>query len=557
MSERLSMRKVREILRLKFECKRSRAEIAAAACVGESTVSGYLVRAEKAGLTWEVAREMTEAEIESRLFRDVGRNEPPARVPIDFSWVHRELSKPCVTLQTLWLEYREASAAQAPLKPYEYSRFCDLYAGWKKKLGVVMRQVHRAGEKVFIDYSGRKPHIVDRTTGEVTEVELFVAVLGASNYTYAEATRSQKLADFVGSTVRMLEYFGGVPEVIVPDQLRSAVSGPDRYEPDINPTYLEMACHYGVTVIPARPRKPRDKAKVEGGVLIAQRWILASLRHRTFFSLAELNDAIASLLERLNARPFQRLDGCRRTAFETIDKPVMRPLPARPYELADWKHAKVNIDYCVCYDDRLYSVPYTLVGARVEIRATAAVVELLHDGVRVASHARSYGRKGTAVIVDEHRPRAHRDYGKWPPERVVAWAETIGPNVGELARAVMRHRTHPETGYRTCLGVIRLADKYGRERVDAACARALRIGSPTAKSVTAILRNGLDRAPLVEPPPRGPLAHENIRGAEYFEKEEMSDFGRDDSEAGRDEAERDGGDAEREGGCAVGGAALH
>ncbi|HTN86694.1 MAG TPA: IS21 family transposase [Sorangium sp.] len=544
-------------MRLKFECKRSRAEIAAAACVGESTVSGYLARAEKAGVTWEVAREMTDAEIESRLFRDVGRNEPPARVPIDFSWVHRELSKPCVTLQTLWLEYREASGAQAPLKPYEYSRFCDLYAGWKKKLGVVMRQVHCAGEKVFIDYSGRKPHLVDRTTGEVTEVELFVAVLGASNYTYAEATRSQKLADFVGSTVRMFEYFGGVPEVLVPDQLRSAVSGPDRYEPDINPTYLEMARHYGVTVIPARPRKPRDKAKVEGSVLIAQRWILASLRNRTFFSLAELNDAIASLLERLNARPFQRLDGCRRTAFETIDKPVMRPLPARRYELADWKHAKVNIDYCVCYDDRLYSAPYTLVGARVEIRATAAVVELFHDGVRVASHARSYGRKGTAVIVDEHRPRAHRDYGKWPPERVVAWAETIGPNVGELARAVMRHRTHPETGYRTCLGVIRLADKYGRGRVDAACARALRIGSPTAKSVTAILRNGLDRAPLVEPPPRGALAHENIRGAEYFDKEEKSDLGRDDSEAGRDEAERDGGDAEREGGSAVDGATLH
>ncbi|WP_437876795.1 Mu transposase domain-containing protein [Sorangium sp. So ce513] len=411
------MRKVREILRLKFECKRSRAEIAAAACVGESTVSGYLARAEKAGLTWEVAREMTDAEIEARLFRDVGRNEPPARVPIDFSWVHRELSKPCVTLQTLWLEYREASAAQAPRKPYEYSRFCDLYAGWKRKLGVVMRQVHRAGEKVFIGYSGRKRHLVDRTTGEVIEVELFVAVLGASNYTYAEATRSQKLAD--------------------------------------------------------------------------------------------------------------------------------------------WKHAKVNIDYCVCYDDRLYSVPYTLVGARVEIRATASVMELFHDGVRVASHARSYGRKGSAVIVDEHRPRAHRDYGKWPPERVVAWAETIGPNVGELARAVMRHRTHPETGYRTCLGVIRLADKYGRERVDAACTRTLHIGSPTARSVTAILRNGLDRAPLVEPPPRGALAHENIRGAEYFDKEERSDLGRDDSEAARDEAERDGGDVEREGGCAVDGAALH
>ncbi|WP_434048951.1 Mu transposase domain-containing protein [Sorangium cellulosum] len=235
----------------------------------------------------------------------------------------------------------------------------------------------------------------------------------------------------------------------------------------------------------------------------------------------------------------------------------MRPLPAQRYELAEWKHAKVNIDYCVAYDDRLYSAPYTLVGERVDIRATASVVELFHGGVRVASHARSYGRKGTAIIVDEHRPRAHRDYGKWPPERVIAWAETIGPNVGELARAIMSRRTHPETGYRTCLGVIRLADKYGRERVDAACVRALRIGSPTAKSVTAILKNGLDRASLVEPPPRGPLAHENIRGAEYFDKEQRSDLGRDDTETGRDEAECDGGDAAREGGRATDGAAVH
>ncbi len=539
------MRKVREVLRLKFDCKRSRAEIAASAGVGESTVSGYLTRAASAGLTWEVAQTLSDAEIETRLFRDVGRNEPPARVPIDFAWVHRELSKPCVTLQTLWVEYREGASARAPLKPYEYSRFCDLYGHWKRKLGVVMRQVHRAGEKLFIDYSGRKPRMVDRATGELIEVELFVAVLGASNYTYAEATRSQKLGDFVGSTVRAFEYFGGVPEVLVPDQLRSAISGPDRYEPDVNPTYLEMAHHYGVTVIPARPRKPRDKAKVEGSVLIAQRWILASIRHQTFFELAELNAAIATLLERLNTRPFQKLDGCRRSAFESIDRPVMKALPPRRYEIADWKHAKVNIDYCVTYDHRHYSVPYALVGERVEIRATVSTVEVLHRSVRVASHRRSYGAKGTAVIADEHRPRAHREYGKWPPERVVAWAEAVGPNVGELARQVMSRRTHPETGYRTCLGVIRLADRYGRDRTDAACARAIRIGSPTAKSVTAILKNGLDRAPLVEPGPRAAIEHENIRGAQYFEKEENGDRRGNDSETRRSEAAHDGGDASR------------
>lgn len=525
------MRKIREVLRLKNECQRSRAEIAASLSIGETTVQSYLKRAEAAGLTWEATKGFSDVELEELLFRDVGRNEPIARAPVDFGWVHRELSRAGVTLQTVWLEYREAASASGSTRTYAYSRFCELYGHWKSRLGRSMRQVHRAGEKVFVDYSGKKPTIVDGKTGVVTEVELFVAVMGASSFTYAEATRSQRLADFVGSTVRAFEFFGGVPEVLVPDQLRSAVSGPDRYEPDINPTYLEMAQHYGVTVIPARPRRPKDKAKVEAAVLLVQRWILAALRNRTFFGLGELNAAIRELLVRLNDRPFQKLEGCRRSVFEAIDRPALRPLPARRYECAEWKHAKVNIDYCVGYDDRLYSVPHALVGERVEIRATATVVEILHRGTRIAVHARSYDRRGTAIIVEEHRPRTHREYGKWPPERVVAWAATVGPRVGELAEQVMRRRTHPETGYRTCLGIIRLADVYGRDRVDAACARALRIGSPTARSVNAILRTGLDRVPEAVPSARGVIAHEHIRGADYFDKERDDDLGRDDSEA--------------------------
>jgi transposase len=420
-----------------------------------------------------------------------------------------------------------------------------------------MRQIHAAGEKVFIDYSGKKLRIVDRTTGEVSEVEIFVAVLGASNYTYAEATRTQKLGDFVASTVRAFEFFGCVPQIAVPDQLRSAVSGPDRYEPDINPTYLEMAQHYGVTVIPARPRKPKDKAKVEGGVLIVQGWIVAALRNRIFFSLGELNAAIRELVEKLNVRPFRRLEGCRRSAFEAIDRPAMRPLPARRYEIAEWKRAKVNIDYCVTLDDRHYSVPYALVGEHVDIRATASVVEVLHKGVRVASHARQYGPKGSARIADEHRPRAHREYGKWPPERVVAWADSIGGHVGTLASAIMSRRTHPETGYRACLGVIRLADRYGRERVDAACARAVSIGSPSFKTVKSILKSGLDRAPLFEPPARTAIDHDNIRGASYFDKEEESAQRRNDPEAHRPEAARDGRDAARDGDVPAGRRSLH
>ena len=552
------MRKVREVLRLKHEQGRSRAEIAASVGIGETTVSDYLARVRGAGLTWAEASAMTDALVEARLFHRVGQSEPPERVPIDFAWVHRELSRVGVTLQTLWVEYREGAAASAPLKPYEYSRFCDLYARWRQHLAVSMRQVHRAGERLFIDYSGKKLRIVDRTTGEVTEVEVFVAVLGASNFTYAEATRTQKLPDFVGSTVRAFEFLGCVPEIVVPDQLRSAVSGPHRYEPDINPTYLEMAQHYGVTVIPARPRKPKDKAKVEGGVLIVQRWIVAALRNRTFFSLAELNAAIRELVDKLNARPFKKLDGCRRSAFETIDRPAMRALPSRRYELAEWKHAKVNIDYCVTYDHRHYSVPYALVGEAVEIRATASVVEVLHKGVRVASHARHHGPKGAASIADEHRPRAHREYGKWPPERVVTWAESVGGHVGVLAGAIMARRTHPETGYRACLGVIRLADKYGRERVDAACARAVSIGSPSFKTVQSILKSGLDRAPLFEPPARVAIDHDNIRGASYFDKEEEKNAQRrDDPEAHRHEAARDGRDAARNGDVPTGRRSLH
>ena len=315
------MRKIREVLRLKFECGRSRADTAASVGIGETTVSEYVARARSAGVTWEIAKALSDVEVEAALFRDPGRNEPPARLPVDYAWVHRELSNPCVTLQTIWLEYRESASHETTAKPYEYSRFCDLYAAWRKKLPVVMRQAHQAGEKVFVDYSGKKPRIVDGDTGEIVELELYVAVLGASNYTYAEATRSQKLADFVGSTIRTFEYFGCIPEVIVPDQLRSAVSGPDRYEPDINPTYLEMAQHYGVTVIPARPRKPRDKAKVEGGVLIVQRWILASLRNRTFFSLVEVNDVIVNGHEKLTHFGHQELTHPPRVA-EVRARPV-------------------------------------------------------------------------------------------------------------------------------------------------------------------------------------------------------------------------------------------
>jgi transposase len=519
--ERHSMRKIREVLRLRHECGLKHREISASVGLSKGSVSDYLKRAQQAGLSWETARELDDVEVERRLFRYAGRNEPPKRAPIDFNWVHRELRRKGVTLQLLWLEYCEAVVKYPEsLAPYHYSQFCDLYASFRKKVDVTMRQVHRAGEKVFLDFSGGKPKIHDRDTGEEVEVELFVAVLGASSYTYAEATRTQQLEDFVGATVRTFEYFGCVPQIAVPDQLRSAVSGPDRYDPEINPTYAEMAAHYGIAIIPARPRKPRDKAKVENGVLVAQRWILACLRNRIFYSLDELNEAIWELLERLNTRPFQKLEGCRRSAFETLDRPAMQPLPPRRYEVAQWKKAKVDIDYHVSYDERPYSVSCRLVGERVDVRATASTIEIFHKGRRVVSHARCWGPKGTPTTLEEHRPKSHREYGAWPPSRIISWAETVGPSVGRMVEHIMRSKSHPEMGYRSCRALIRDSKRYPSNRVDAACRRALEIGSPTRQSVLTILKRGLDRVSL-EPPPIPPaVVHDNVRGGAYFDRKE-------------------------------------
>lgn len=522
MSERHSMRKVREVLRLKH-LKLSERQIAAAVGIGHTTVGDYLKRATEAGLAWEEAAGLSDAEVEGRLFEQVGWNEPVTRAPIDFAWVHMDLRRAGVTLELLWAEYQQAVVdGGSGQRPYQYSRFCELYRAYARKLSPTMRQVHRGGEKAFIDFSGKRPSIVDPATGEVTEVELFVMVLGASNYTYAEATRTQGLEDFVGATVRGLEYFGAVPELLVPDQLRSAVKTPDRIDPEINATYAEMAQHYGTAVVPARPRKPRDKAKVEGGVLIAQRWILACLRNRRFFSLEELNAAIRELLEKLNTRPFQKLEGCRRSAFEKLDRPAMRPLPARRYELGAWKlDVGVNIDYHFEYDHRFYSVPCELISAKVDVRATATVVEVWRGGVRISSHERSRGPRGTSVTKPEHRPRAHRDWGNWPPERLVGWAAQMGPKTAEVVGAILGHRTHPETGRRACLGLMRMAERYGVERLEAACRRAVAIGNPRYKSVEAILKSGLDRVAMTEAAETKTVLHENIRGGSYFDREEV------------------------------------
>jgi transposase len=523
MSERLSMRKIREVLRLKYEQSRSHRQIAASCGIGVATVSEYLERARDSGVGWVEAQQRSDAELEAQLFPAAQYRAVVERAPVDFDWVHKELRCSGVTLQLLWSEYVQGVQREADKKPYQYSQFCALYTSWRSRLDLVMRQVHRAGEKGFIDYSGKKPKVVDAATGEEHGVELFVIVLGASNYTFAEATRTQKVADFVGSVTRGLEYFGGVPEVLVPDQLRSAVRGPDRYDPDINATLLELAKHYETTIIPARPRKPRDKAKVETAVLVVQRWVLARLRHRRFFSLEELNVAIADLVVELNARPFRKLEGSRQSAFEAIDRPALRPLPLKRFEPFQWHKARVNIDYHIVFEDRLYSVPHALVGERVEVRATALTVEIFHGGQRVFSHRRSYGPKGTTVTCEHHRPVSHADYGKWPPQRLLSWAATLGTSVTRVAEMTLASYPRPEMGYRALLGIIRSGERHGAARFDAACARALAVSGDTAprrKFIEALLKQRLEHAPVAPTENLRPLGHhENVRGGAYYDKE--------------------------------------
>jgi transposase len=454
---------------------------------------------------------MDATELERRLFKQVGGQSKPERVQPDFPTVHRELRRKGVTLFLLWQEYRERHP-----DGYAYSRFCDHYARWKGHLDVVMRQSHRAGEKLFVDYAGQTAEVVDRSTGEIREAQIFVAVLGASNYTYAEATWSQGLSDWIGSHVRALAFLGGVPEVIVPDNLKSAVSKAHRYEPDLNPTYQDFATHYGLAVIPARVRKPRDKAKAEGGVLLVERWILARLRHHQFFSLRELNAAIAEWLQVLNARPFKKLEGSRLSHFESVDRPALRPLPERPYEFAEWRKARVAPNIHIEVESHYYSVPHTLVKRQLDVRLSASTVEVFHHGRRVAAHPRS-PRRGAYTTVKEHMPEAHRRYLDWTPERLLRWGQKSGPATGAVIERILAARTHPQQAFNACFGVLRLANAFGEQRLEAACARALTIGTVSYKSIASILEKGLDRRPLPEPEQTTlPLEHANLRGSEYY-----------------------------------------
>jgi transposase len=516
-TERIAMRRVRELLRLRLDAGLPAQQAAVRMGVARSTLREMQSRFEKSGLPWPLPLDLTDVELEARLYGETGTKQGHRRrAEPDWAAVNRELKRKHVTLQILWDEYIDANP-----DGYRYSRFCELYRGWETRLPVTMRQTHLGGDKLFVDYAGDTvPVIIDRRTGETRAAHLFVAVMGGSSLSFAHASWTEKLPDWIDAHVQAFAYFGGAARLIVPDNPKVAVIKACFYDPQVNRTYAEMAAHYDTAVLPARPRRPRDKAKVEAAVRIVERWLLGTLRHRRFYSLAEVNAAIAELLTRLNDQRVLRYVGrTRRQLFEEIDAPKLRPLPAEPYALAEWRARKVGLDYHVDIDGHFYSVPYRHARAGVEVRATLRTIEVFLKGERVAAHMRGSG-DGKHTTLAEHMPSSHRRYADWTIDRILREARAIGPSVDLLCQMILEHRPHPEQGFRACLGIVRLVKPFGPVRLEAACLRALQVGARTYGSVRSILDNRLDGRPVHRPRDTEDggltLTHPNIRGSRYY-----------------------------------------
>jgi transposase len=502
------MRKIREVLRLKAGGF-SKRRIAASLSISATAAMECVQRARRAGLTWPLPEDLSDDVLEQRLYPPLTVKDEQRPLP-NWAEIHRELKRPGVTLQLLWQEYREQH-----LSGYAYSRFCDLHRAWEKRVSPTMRQTHIAGERMFVDYSGTTLQLIDGTTGEVLTAELFVAVLGASNLTYAEATWTQSLPDWIGSHIRAFGYFRGVTAMIVSDNLKSGITKACFYEPNVNRTYQEMADHYDTAIIPARPRKPKDKAKVEVGVQVAQRWIIAKLRKRTFFTLVELNAAIRDCVEQINNRVTRHLGASRRSLFEQVERSALKSLPAAEYSFAYWKQCRAGIDYHVEIEKHYYSVPYTLVRQELWASYTASTVEVFHRGKRVAVHRRGPPNRGHTTLP-EHMPSSHRRYADWTLARIMREAAAIGPNTTALVEIILREKRHPEQGFRSCRGIVKLVGRFPRERVEAACERALVIGTRSFSSVKSILDTKLDRKRPEKAADGSAIVHDNIRGPTFY-----------------------------------------
>jgi transposase len=508
---KISMKKIKEIFRLHYKQKLSNRGIAKACDISPTTVSDYLKRASDANIGFDDIEPLDEESIVALLYPEEKKD--PAKEKLDFNYIHEQLKKKGVTRQLLWEEYKEDN----PIG-YKRSQFFKLYQDWAKSLSPVMRMTHKAGEKMFVDFSGDKPYYIDPLTGEMVYAELFVAVLGASSYTFAIAVRSQNLEEWIRAHIEAFEYFGGCPEIIVPDNLKSGVKRACYYDPELNPTYAEMIEYYTIAAIPTRPYKPRDKAKVENGVLNAQRRILAAIRNITFFNLPDLNKGIREALEDFNRRQMQVIQKSRYELFIEIDKPALKPLPPQRFTLCTWKKAKVNIDYHIDIENSYYSVPYKFLHKQVEAKYNDLVVQIYYKGKRIASHPRS-DEKGKFITDEAHRPPSHAGYLEWTPERIKRWGKSIGEHTESMMEKIMESRRHVEQGYRTCLGILRLSKRYSPQRLENACKRALLIGGISYRSVRSILETNLDSVKDVEQESEGSsIIHENIRGRGYYKE---------------------------------------
>lgn len=513
-TRRVPMRRVREILRLHRDAGLSTREVAQRVGVAPSTMREMVRRFEQSGLGWPLPPELTDAVLEAKLYGPQGTRQGHRRqIEPDWAHVHRELKRKHVTLQVLWDEY----IAEVP-DGYRYSRFCDLYRSWEKRLPVTMRQTHLAGDKLFVDYAGDTvPVVVDRLTGESRPAHLFVAVMGASSLSFVCATWTETLADWTDAHCRAFAFFGGAPRLLVPDNAKVAVIRACLYDPQVNRTYADLAQHYGTSILPTRPRRPRDKAKVEACVGIVERWLLGRLRNRVFTSLAELNAAIAELLGQLNdERVLRQFGKTRRQLFEELDQPQLTPLPTTPYVHAQWCLRRVGLDYHVEVERHFYSVPYRHARTQVEVRLTARTVEIFVGGQRIAAHVRGSGN-GRHTTVADHMPSSHRRFADWTLEKLREAAVRIGPMAQLLCEKILEERPHPEQGFRSCLGILQLERRFGRERLEAAASRALDIGARNYPSVKSILEKGLDGQPLRGPAEAiEPVVHSNIRGSHYY-----------------------------------------
>ena len=512
-AKRIPMRKLRDILRLRLQADLTIRQINNSLRLSVGAVQKVCRLAEARELTWSKVEQLDDQALLRLLYPPPAQQHDSKFVIPDWAEMHRELKHKGMTKQLLWEEY----TAQYPGRSYRYTQFCFLYGKWQKKQKRSMRQQHKAGEKLFVDYAGPTVPVVCRQSGEIKQAQIFVAVFGASNYSYAEATWTQALPDWLGSHARAFEFFGGVPQMVVPDNLKSGVSQACRYDPDLNPSYQQLAAHYDTAIVPARPYKPKDKAKAEVGVQIVERWILARLRHHTFFSLAQLNRHIRTLLHDLNLRPFKQFDGHRQQWFEQIDKPALKPLPKHRYEYTEIKQAKVNIDYHIQFEQHLYSVPHHLVGERVEIHATEHVIEVRFRNTGIASHARRYHRGMTTVPA--HMPTGHAQHQQWSSGRIMNWAKDIGDDVLHWVQAQLQQREHEQQAYRVCLGLLQLSRTTSAAHLNRACALANQHSLYRLKQVKALLKQTASDPAIVtdDTSPILPQHHENIRGPASFQ----------------------------------------